>query len=134
MTGLDTNVITRYLTRDDEAKAAACLALLRRAEKGEETLFLCEAVLAETVYALSSPRLYRLPRERVRDLLTAVVALRGVVMPDKCVCLEALDLYAESALDFEDALLAAHLRARGVDGVYSYDRHFDVTELVRLEP
>jgi len=63
-----------------------------------------------------------------------VVGLRGVRMPDKGVCLEALELYGESDLDFEDALLVAHLRSLGVSGVYSYDRHFDGTDLERLEP
>ena len=35
---LDTNVILRYLTRDDEVKAQAALRLLLRAERGEERL------------------------------------------------------------------------------------------------
>lgn len=61
MTGLDTNLTVRYLTRDDEAKAGRCLALLRWAEQGDEDLFLCEAILAEAVYVLSSPGLYHLP-------------------------------------------------------------------------
>ncbi|NPV07625.1 MAG: PIN domain-containing protein [Anaerolineae bacterium] len=134
MRGLDTNIIIRYLTRDDEAKAGRCPELLRRAERGEEELFLPEAILTEAVYVLSSPRLYNLPRGRVRDLLAAVVSLRGVRMPDKAVCLEALELYGESNLDFEDALLVTHLRAQGVGALYSYDRHFDHSELERLEP
>lgn len=134
MRGLDTNVIIRYVTRDEEEKAARCLELLRRAERGEEELFLPECILTEAVYVLSSRRLYGLPRERVRDLLVAVVGLRGVRMPDKAACLEALELYGESDLDFEDALLVAHLRSLGVSGVYSYDRHFDGTDLERLEP
>lgn len=134
MRGLDTNVIIRYLTRDDEAKAERCLELLRRAERGEEELFLPEAILTEAVYVLSSPRLYDLPREKVRDLLAAVVSLRGVHMPDKGVCLEALELYGESDLDFEDVLLVAHLRTLGVGALYSYDPHFDRTDVERLEP
>ena len=33
---LDTNILLRYLTRDDEAKAQQALALLRRVERDEE--------------------------------------------------------------------------------------------------
>lgn len=134
MRGIDTSVIIRYLTRDDESKAARCLELLRRAERGEEELFLPEAILTEAVCVLSSPRLYRLPRERVRDYLVAVVSLRGIHMPNKAVCLEALDLYSCSELDFEDALLASHLRSLGTNALYSYDHQFDGTALERLEP
>ena len=134
MRGLATDIIIRYLTRDDPEKAARCLELLRRAERGEEELFLPESILTEAVYVLSSRQLYDLPRERVRDLLAAVVGLRGVRMVDKAACLEALDLYGESDLDFEDALLVAHLRALGAEGLYSYDRRFGGIGLDRMEP
>jgi len=133
---LDTNVIIRYLTRDDESKAQRCLELLRRAEQGEEALFLCEAILAEAVYVLSSRRLYNLGRQQVAQLLLAIVALRGVVCPNKDVCLQALQMYAATDLDFEDALVVAHMREEGMDRIYSYDGHFDEPELglERLEP
>lgn len=134
MTGLDTNVIIRYLTRDDEANASRCLALLQRAEAGTEDLFICEAVLAEAVYVLSSPRLYGLPRRRVGELLGTIVNLRGVHMPGKAVCRQALDLYARANLDLEYALLVSHLQARGAAAVHSYDRHFDGIGLQRREP
>ena len=51
---LDTNVIIRFLTRDDEEKAEACYQLLQRASRGVETLLTCEAIITEVVYVLSS--------------------------------------------------------------------------------
>jgi uncharacterized protein len=134
VTGLATDVIIRYLTRDDAAKASRCLALLRRAEQGGEDLFLCEAILTEAEYVLSSGRLYHLPRERVGQLLSAIVNPCGIHMPAKDVCRRALDLYAASDLDFADALLATHLQAQGDGNVYSHDRHLDSAGLDRLEP
>ena len=53
---LDTNVILRYLTRDDEEKAQACFRLFQRVNQGEEELFTCESIVAEVVYVLSSTR------------------------------------------------------------------------------
>ena len=136
MIALDTNILIRYLTRDDEVRAERCLALLRQAEAGEQDLFLCEAILAEAVYVLSSPKLYNLGRAQVRNVLSAVVNLRGVHLPQKHVCRQALNLYAETNLDFEDALLVAHMRSGGMSQLYSYDRHFDDAglSLERLEP
>ncbi|MCY3638727.1 MAG: PIN domain-containing protein, partial [Chloroflexi bacterium] len=52
---LDTNVILRYLTKDDEAKAEACYELFEQARQGDKALFTCEAIIAEVVYVLSSP-------------------------------------------------------------------------------
>ena len=134
---LDTNVILRYLTRDDEAKAEACYQLFQRVKLGEEELFTCEAIIAEVAYVLSSHRApYRLSHEDVRARLLPILSLRGVRLPQKRVYLRALDLYASSSfLDFEDALAVAHMEQRGVREIVSYDKDFDrVTGLHRVEP
>ena len=134
---LDTNVILRLLTRDDEAKAEACYELFQRVRRGEEELSTCEAIVTEVVYVLSSPRLrYRLTHEQIRSRLLPILTLRGLKLPQKRVYLRALDLYASSAsLDFEDALAVAHMEQRRITEIVSYDRDFDrVAGLRRIEP
>ena len=134
---LDANVILRYLTRDDEAKAKACYALFQRVQRGEEELATCEAIVAEVIYVLSSPRLpYRLSPEQIRARLLPILTLRGLKLPQKRVCLEALDTYASSPfVDFEDALAAAHMKRREISEIVSYDRDFDrVVGVRRVEP
>ena len=134
---LDTNVILRYLTRDDETKAQACYRLFRRVEQGEEELLTCEAVIAEVVYVLSSRNgPYKLSNEDIKARLVPILTLRGLRLPQKRVYLEALDLYASSPfLDYEDALAAAHMRRQGVTEIMSYDRDFDkIPGLQRVEP
>ena len=134
---LDTNIILRYLTHDDDAKAEACYRLFQQVNRGEEELFTCEAVVAEVAYVLSSPRaLYRLSHEEIRDRLVPILALRGVRLPQKQLYLRALDIYAFSpVLDFEDALAVAHMEHRGVTEIVSYDRDFDrIVGLQRIEP
>ena len=134
---LDTNVILRYLTRDDEAKAEACYRLFQRAKRGEEELLTCEAIVTEVVYVLSSSRApYRLSHEEIRARLLPILTLRGLKLPQKRVYLRALDLYASSPfLDFEDALAVAHMEQRGITEIASYDKDFDrVTGLQRIEP
>ncbi len=134
---LDTNVILRYLTRDDEAKAEACYQLFQRVKLGEEELFTCEAVVTEVAYVLSSPRApYRLSHEEVKARLLPILTLRSLRLPQKRVYLRALDLYASAPfLDFEDALAVAHMEHRGLTEIVSYDRDFDrVTGLRRIEP
>ena len=134
---LDTNVILRYLTRDDEAKADACYELFQRVQRGEETLFTCEAIVAEVVFVLSSPRgPYRVSHEEIRARLVPILTLRGLRLPQKGVYLRALDLFASSRfLDFEDTLAVAHMERQGMTEIVSYDRDFDrVPGLQRLEP
>ncbi len=134
---LDTNVVLRFLTRDDEARAADCYKLFQRVQQGEEELLTCESVVSEAAYVLSSSRLsYRLTHEEIRERLLPILTLRGVRLPQKRVCLQALDIYATSPfLDFEDALAVAHMEQAGVTEIVSYDRDFDrVPGVQRVEP
>ncbi|MBI4215952.1 MAG: PIN domain-containing protein [Chloroflexi bacterium] len=132
---LDTNILLRYLTRDDEEKAAACLALLLRVERGEEVVVSSDLVMAETVFTLQSRRQYGLSRERIRQLLEPVIALRGLRLPRKSLYARAFDLYCGGKVSFTDAYNAAYMEARGLREVYSYDRDFDGVEgLQRVEP
>ncbi len=134
---LDTNIILRYLTRDDEAKAEACYQLFQRVKLGEEELFTCEAIVTEVAYVLSSRRApYRLSHEEVRARLLPILTLRGLRLAQKRLYLRALDLYASSSfLDFEDALAVAHMEHQGVSEIVSYDKDFDrITGLRRVEP
>ena len=134
---LDTNVILRYLTKDDEAKAEACYRLFQRVKSGEEELYTCEAIITEVVYVLSSSRApYRLGHEEIRSRLVPILTLRGLRLPQKRIYLQALDLYAAFPfLDFEDALAAAHMEHRGIAEIVSYDKDFDrLPGVERVEP
>ncbi len=134
---LDTNIIIRYLTRDDEDKAEACYRLFQRANRGEEELFTCEAIITEAVYVLSSRRApYKLSHTEIRERLTPILTIRGLRLPQKRVYMEALDIYASfPSLDFEDALAVAHMKRQGINEIVSYDRDFDqVAGIQRVEP
>ena len=134
---LDTNVVLRYLTGDDPAKAQACYELFQRVQRGDEELFTTESVAAEVAYVLSSPRgPYRLGHAEIASRLHPILALRGVRMPRKQVCLRALDFFARhDALDIEDALALAHMERLGITEIVSYDRDFDdAPGVTRTEP
>jgi predicted nucleic acid-binding protein len=134
---LDTNIIIRYLTGDDQVKSDACFALFQRVVRGEETLFTSETIVAEVAYVLSSSRgPYGITHGEIRDRLLPILALRGIRFPQKSVCLRALDIYAGSPFfDFEDALAIAHMEQQRIQEIVSYDRDFDrVAGVLRVEP
>lgn len=132
---IDTNIFIRFFTKDDPQKAARCKELFQTAKEREVALRTTETVVAEVVYILSSPRLYKLKPSRIRDLLLPILALPNLKISLKTEILAALDIYAEEKIDFEDAILYAQMRARGVEEIYSYDTHFDrLAEIKRREP
>ncbi len=130
---LETSVLLRYLTRDDEAKAQKALALLQRLERREEQARSSAIVIFETVYTLQS--YYKLPKARIRELLLPVINLRGLRIPYKPVLRRALDFYADRNLSFADAYFAAEMLKRGESEVYSWDEGFKRVEgISRVEP
>ena len=132
---LDANVILRYLTRDDPKKAENCYELFQKVKRGEIELTTCEAIIAEVVYVLSSHSLYNLPRDEVCSLLLPIINLYGLKIPQKRLYIRALDIYASKNIDFEDALIFAHMEKQQIKEIYSYDSDFDkLEELRRLEP
>lgn len=134
---LDTYVILRYLTRDDETKAEACYRLFQRVKDGVEEVVTCETNIAEVTYVLSSSRgPYGLGQDEISVRLMPILTLRGVRLPHKRACIRALDLYGSSPfLDFEDALAVAHMERLGITEIVSYDRDFDrLAGVARVEP
>lgn len=129
---LDTNIILCYLTRDDENKASACLALLKRLQEGGEEAATSQAVITEVVYVLSSSAHYHLSHDEIRARLVPVLSLRGLKLSSKRTYLRALDVYVTYPfLDFEDALTVAIMERDGLAEVCSYDTDFDKVEGVK---
>ena len=99
------------------------------------TVFAPITTIADCVYVLSSPSLYKLPRTKVTGLLLPIVRLRGFRVQDRRAVIQALDLYAATTLDFGDAYLVASMQRLGSRTVYSFDRDFDrIRGIQRVEP
>lgn len=130
---LDTNILLRYLTRDDEQKASAALALLERVEAGQEKLLTSSLVVFETVFTLQ--KFYGVARSDIRKLLVPILHLSGLKLDGKAEFLSALDLYVATAISFADAYNAVYLQARGLAEIYSWDKDFDsIPGVRRVEP
>jgi len=59
---IDTDVIIRFLTGDDQDKQAEAAVLFDAVKAGELAVTAPVTVIAGAVYILSSPRLYGVPR------------------------------------------------------------------------
>ena len=130
---LDTNILLRFLTRDDEGKAQQALDLLLRVERGEEKVITSPLVIFETIYTLQ--RFYKVPRQRIRDQILSIISLRSLHLPDKNLYHRAFDLYVTKNISFADAYNAVYMQAEEVSHIYSWDRDFDkIDGITRLEP
>lgn len=130
---LDTNVIVRHLTQDDPVQSPRATALFERLARGEATVHLVGTVIFETVIVLE--RDYGQAKWHIRNVLTDLLALPGLLLPEKARIQLALDLYANHRLPFGDAYHAAYMRELGLTEIISFDKHFDeLPGLARVEP
>jgi predicted nucleic acid-binding protein len=130
---LDTNILLRFLTRDDERKAQQALDLLLRVERGEEKVITSPLVIFETVYTLQS--FYKVPRQYIKDQVLSIISLRGLHLPDKSLYHRAFDLYVTKNISFADAYNAIYMQSEEVSHIYTWDRDFDkIDGITRIEP
>src|SRR5437763_14755561 len=67
MIAVDTNVLVRYIVEDDPQQSSAAAAMIERAVKRDETIFVPQIVLCELVWVLSFA--YRYKREAIAGFL-----------------------------------------------------------------
>jgi predicted nucleic acid-binding protein len=126
---LDTNVLIRHLTGDPPTQARRATAFLERAEE----LLMPDLIVTEVVYVLES--FYEVERERVAELVRAIIAFPAIVVVDAPLLLRALEVYELNRLDFAEAYLVASAEASGVEAIASFDRAVDrVGTVRRIEP
>lgn len=132
---IDTDVIIRLLTGDDEQKRKDAKFLFEQVAEEDLVLYAPDTVIADAVFVLSSPNLYRLPQTKIRDLLVVLLRLSNFKVQNKQVVIKALDLYATANIDFGDAMLAVLTHESQEKLIYSYDHDFDkIPDIKRKEP
>lgn len=118
MIGLDTNVLVRFLTRDDPEQARvadAVMSTLTPAEPG----FVATVVWAELHWVLR--RGMKLDRHLVIDRIDGVHASPQIRSEDPAAVSSAIKS-ARAGADFADALIAATASRAGCREVVSFDR------------
>jgi predicted nucleic-acid-binding protein len=126
---VDSNVLVRHLTGDPPDQAQRASEFLR----GGEALILVDLVVAELVYVLES--VYEVERERIAELVRAIVGFQAVVVPDEALLLRALEIYEQHRIHFAESYLVACAELSSVGVVASFDRDLDrVPTIRRLEP
>ena len=126
---VDSNILVRHLTGDPPDQARRATAFLQSGQN----LVLVDLVVAEVVYVLES--VYEVERERVAELVRAVIGFPAIVVADDVLLLRTLELYEQYRIHFAESYLAACAELSGVGAVASFDRALDrVPTVKRLEP
>ena len=103
MTGLDTNILVRYLTQDDPAQAALANHLIEETLSVENPGFVSTVALVELVWVLESG--YACDRTRIAQVLERLLRAKPLVVENADVAWQATRVFAATKADFADCLI-----------------------------
>lgn len=118
---LDTNVLVRFLVRDDEEQHRLARELIQGAIDDGEPLFVSEIVLCEVVWVLDVS--YRVPRQEIVHTLRNLARARHLRWRAADRVRAAVDAYAQGRGDFADYLIREDGLAAGAAALVTFDRH-----------
>jgi len=116
---LDTNVLVRYLVKDDATQTALAAELIDRVIAADESLFVSDIVVCETVWVLRVS--YRVGRSEVAALLRQLFRARHLLFRAVDQLSRALEAYAAGKGDFADYVIREHARAADCESVATFD-------------
>jgi len=116
MTGLDTNVLVRYLAQDDDAQLRAVLNLLLK--KGA-TFFVPDLVLIEADWVLSA--LYQWTVEEIAEAFARLLSVHNLHFENEGRIRAALRALRHGA-DLSDELIVDRCREMGCKTVATFDK------------
>ena len=107
----DTNIIVRYLVRDDPALYAKAKEFFDKVKNGDVKAVILESVIAEFIYVLT--KIYLVPRERAAGSLIDMLRYKGIANDDQQELIRALSLFSEQGLDIVDCIYSPRPRLSG---------------------
>lgn len=119
MIALDTNVLVRYLVRDDANQAEASRSLLESLT-ADRPGYVCREVVVELVWVLE--RAYGHSRDRIAAVLEELVATEGIVVEAAGDVARAAFRYRAGGAGFSDLMILAAAERSGAHPLYTFDR------------
>ena len=130
MKAIDTNVLVRFLVRDDPQQADIVYNLLKRAETRKDIYFLPGLVLLETIWVLES--VYEIPRHEIIDAVDALLSMPVLAFQSQPAVRRFISLAKESNTDLPDLLIASSAEVEGCEKILTFDKQAAKSELFEL--
>jgi predicted nucleic-acid-binding protein len=119
MLGVDTNVLVRYLIRDDQSQYEKARRLIDREVSKGEPVLVSMLVLLETEWVLRSR--YELAKAEIVTAFSALLDTADLAFEDEPSVEHAVYSWKDSAADFADCLIEARNRRLGCRATATFD-------------
>ena len=119
MIALDTNVLVRYLVRDDVEQAEAARSLLEALTVNRPG-YICREVSVEIVWVLE--RAYGYSRDQIATILEDLVATAELIIESADDVGRAASSYRAGDAGFSDLMILAAAERVGAHSLYTFDQ------------
>ena len=119
MTGIDTNVLVRFIVRDDPSQTPRADNLLDNLTH-ENPGFISSVVLAEIVWVLQSN--YGMPKNELVLCIERLLQSRSLLLENEPVVRQALDVFSNSNADFADCHIERTCSCAGCSRTVTFDK------------
>ena len=126
---LDTNVLVRYLVRDDKKQAEAARTLLESLTI-EQPGFVCREVIVELVWVLE--RSYKCSRDQIATVLEQLATTESLVVEAGSDVIRAASRYRSGNAGFSDLMILSAAERSQAHLLYTFDRKAARLEGVEL--
>ncbi len=130
MTGLDTNVLVRYLIMDDPAQGKKASRLIQDSAKRNEPVFINNVVLCELIWVLDAA--YSFSRTEIGDLLEKILMTELIVVQNQDEAWLALSDYRAGEADFSDYFIGRISKSSECNKTATFDQALRSNELFTL--
>jgi predicted nucleic-acid-binding protein len=117
--GIDTNVLIRFLVRDDEAQFERARKLIRRQAQDGYPVSISLLVLLETEWVLRSR--YKLSKDEILGAFSDLLSSADLLFEDEPSIEEALFIWKDSPAQFADCLIGSRYRTLGCRATATFD-------------
>lgn len=128
MIGLDTNILVRFIVKDDVAQFQKTVAFLEKFTGVSDSLFVSHIVICELAWVLK--RGYKYRKNEILEVLSLLLNLPEIVLEDRKIVVKATELYTAGQADFSDYLIMNINSKHNCSHTVSFDTHVDSTEWV----
>ena len=130
MNALDTNILVRFLVRDDAGQADRVYRLFKAAEAEKAVFLVSIPVLLELIWVLDSA--YDIPRQEILDALGELLLLPILVFDAQSAIRSFIADARKNNLDLSDLLIACDAVSFGCEQVLTFDKKAARSDLFLL--
>lgn len=120
MMALDTNVLVRFLVKDDDRQAATVYQLFKQSEEQQDVLFVPLLVVLETIWVLQSA--YDVPDEGIVSAINQLLLMPVLKLEGHAAIQGFIASSREVKLDLADLLIAHSAKSSNCERVLTFDK------------